>query len=135
MRTYWKDIKGFEGLYQVNILGMVRSCNRTTIHKNGKKARYRGRILKPVFDCGSEYWVVSLHRNGKQKKVLIHRIVGETFIPNPKHLPCINHKDENPANNRLSNLEWCTYKYNDNYGSRNERIMETKRNKCLTNKN
>lgn len=57
----------------------------------------------------------------------IHRLVAQAFIPNPDNLPCVNHKDENPNNNNVDNLEWCTQKYNCNYGTRVDRIMETKK--------
>ena len=53
----------------------------------------------------------------------MHRVVADAFIPNPHNLPEVNHKDENPANNEVNNLEWCTSKYNANYGTRNERMM------------
>lgn len=59
---------------------------------------------------------------GKSKKVFVHRLVAEAFIPNPNNLPIINHKDENPSNNAVSNLEWCTVSYNNNYNKRNEKI-------------
>ena len=57
-------------------------------------------------------------KNGKTKQGLLHRLVAEAFIPNPDNLPCINHKDENPLNNRADNLEWCSYKYNNEYNDR-----------------
>ena len=61
---------------------------------------------------------MSLCKNGKIKAFLVHRLVAEAFIPNPDNLPCINHKDENPKNNQVENLEWCTYKYNNEYNGR-----------------
>ena len=57
--------------------------------------------------------------------MLVHRVVADAFIPNPNNYPCINHKDENPANNKVENLEWCTYKYNNNYGTFAERRRKT----------
>ena len=65
------------------------------------------------------------------RKTLVHRFVAECFLPNPENLPCINHKDENKTNNCVENLEWCTHKYNLNYGTRNERIGETNSKKVL----
>ena len=68
------------------------------------------------------YFLVDLYKNNKRHQRLVHRLVSEAFIKNPDNLPCVNHKDENKANNRLDNLEWCTQKYNMNYGSCPERI-------------
>lgn len=62
------------------------------------------------------YKYVQLHRNGETKVVSVHRLVAEAFLPNPQKLPCVNHKDENKENNCVENLEWCTYKYNNEYG-------------------
>lgn len=107
----WKDIDGYEG-YQVSNLGRVRSF------KNGKV-----RILKPSSDkCG--YLIVNLCKNSSSKSCRVHRLVAQAFIPNPNNLPQVNHKDENPSNNIVSNLEWCDAKYNINYGTRNEKTSK-----------
>lgn len=109
--SIWKDIKGFEGLYQVSNKGKVRS-----FHKG------RMRLLS---DCKGVhgYKVVVLHYgDGNKINKRVHRLVAEAFIPNPKNLPYINHKDENPSNNCVENLEWCTAKYNTHYGTCIERI-------------
>ena len=104
----WKDIESFEG-YQVSNEGRV---------KNSK-----GKILKPQKNsCG--YLRVQLWEDGKQVMKFIHRLVAEAFLPNPQNLPQVNHKDEDKANNRVENLEWCTAKYNSNYGSRTERCSK-----------
>lgn len=83
---------------------------------------------KPIkqFDCGTGYFRVGLSRNGKEKHFLVHRLVAEAFIPNPERLPLVNHKDENKKNNCVSNLEWCTYEYNANYGTAIERRKRTR---------
>ena len=74
---------------------------------------------------------VSLNKNGKTKQHFIHRLVAQAFIPNPNNYPCVNHKDEKPSNNYVSNLEWCSYQYNNNYGTRNEKVAEKLRKiKC-----
>lgn len=104
MEEIWKDITGYEGLYQVSSSGRIKSLNY------GKE-----RILKPYDLKG--YKRIGLFRNGKRKHILIHRLVAGTFIPNPDNLPQINHKDENTSNNRVENLEWCDAKYNNNYGT------------------
>lgn len=118
MQEEWKDIQGYEGLYQVSNLGRVKSCSRIVYTGNGVKHKYqrlREHILK---SSGAKYRQVILCKNGKTKQGLLHRLVAEAFIPNPDNLPCINHKDENPLNNRADNLEWCSYKYNNEYNNR-----------------
>jgi hypothetical protein len=72
------------------------------------------------------YRKVSLRRDGRTYQVSVHRLVATAFLPNVANLPCVNHKDENPSNNRAENLEWCTYKYNVNYGKCQEKIKESK---------
>lgn len=105
-------IKGFEGLYEVSNIGQVRNI-RT------------GRILKQKIGSGSNgYCRVGLHKDGVQKWFSVHRLVALAFIPNPNNLPEVNHKDECKTNNRIDNLEWCTGKYNKNYGTRNQRIAK-----------
>ena len=115
----WKDVKDYEGLYQVSDRGNVFSVER--IGLNGRKIG--GRILKPS-DRGNGYLRVDLYNDGKVKTKQVHRLVTEAFIPNPKKLPHVNHKDENPTNNELSNLEWCDAGYNNNYGTRIERVVQ-----------
>ena len=107
-----KDIKDYEGHYQVSNLSRVKSI------KFGKE-----RILKPVTDRHG-YLLVGLWKNNKQKTYKVHRLVAEAFIPNPNNLPQVNHKDENPLNNNVNNLEWCNSKYNCNFGTRIERISK-----------
>lgn len=107
MTEYWKSIRGYEDYYEVSTLGRVRrkaSCNRL----------YTDGILSPRIRRG--YYAVELCKDGKQKSFSIHRLVAETFIPNTNNLPCVNHIDENKLNNAVNNLEWCSYKYNTNYG-------------------
>ena len=108
----WKDIEGYEGLYQVSNLGNVRSLK----FSGGNKVK----LLKQN-TTKEGYKRVGLCKNGKRKDYRIHRLVAMTFIPNPDNLPIINHKDEDKTNNNVKNLEWCTYEYNNNYGTRNER--------------
>lgn len=85
----------------------------------------KGRIIKPV-RCTNGYYEIHLHVNGKRKIKLLHRTVAETFIENPDQLPEVNHRDEDPSNNNVDNLEWCTSKYNANYGTRNQRMVKEK---------
>ena len=101
----WKPVPDYEGLYEVSNLGRVRSL-------------YNGyRILKQAIGTRG-YKNVCLCRKGTQKLANVHRLVALCFVPNPQNLPCVNHKDENKQNNEVSNLEWCSYYYNNVYGSR-----------------
>ena len=120
----WKDVVGYEGLYKVSDRGNVFSVER----RDPRGRRIGGRLLKPIQSRGG-YLQVQLHKNGKMKGKYIHRLVAEAFIPNPKKLPEVNHKDENPSNNELSNLEWCTRKHNNNHGTRNERSAQARSKK------
>lgn len=125
MDEIWRDIKGYEGLYQVSNFGRVKSFREGT--KFGKQKEY---ILKPWL-INTGYHAVMLYKEDRTKhKYQLHRLVAETFIPNPDNLPCVNHKDENKTNNKVSNLEWCTYSYNNNYGTAKERAHKT-RMKCI----
>ena len=121
MKEIWKPIAGFEGLYEASNTGKIRSLDRTleTPSKYGFYYRtYKGKILAQCFDGKKNYLHVNLCKNGKSSIKLVHRIIAETFIPNPKNLPEINHKDEDKTNNLITNLEWCNHKYNNNYGSK-----------------
>lgn len=111
----WKDIKDYEGLYQVSNMGNVRSMDRTTIGKHGKIMYFKGKNISPT-DNGFGYYIVNLRKNGICKVFLVHRLVAMTFIKNNNPLlNIVNHKDENKTNNNVENLEWCTQKYNANY--------------------
>lgn len=114
MVELWKDIKDYEGLYQVSNWGRVKSL---WFRKE--------KILIAVGDTKG-YLKVCLCKNGKKKTFKVHRLVAEAFIPNPENFPYINHKDEVKTNNRVDNLEWCTSEYNNNYGTRIERDAKTK---------
>ena len=123
MKEIWKDIKDYEDYYQISNLGNVRS--KTHIRKNGKDEKHicvsNGKILNPGKDSNG-YSVVVFSKNGKTKSYRIHRLVAQTFIPNPNNYRCVNHKDENKQNNNLNNLEWCNHIYNNNYGTKKERL-------------
>ena len=111
----WKNIKNYEGLYQVSDDGQVKSL------KNNKSKKEK--ILKPSKTRGG-YLRVVLCKEGKTKAYLVHRLVADAFISNPDNLPQINHKDENKTNNIVSNLEYCTSKYNINFGSRTKKAVK-----------
>ena len=123
----WKDIKGYEGLYQVSNLGRVKSLDRIAYNPNGTvNSHIKEKILAPVLN-NKGYQYVNLHKNGEIKKMLVHRLVAMAFIPNSENKPMINHKDENPLNNCVDNLEWCDSKYNNNYGTKNARMIQNRR--------
>ena len=107
----WKDIKGYEGLYQVSNLGRVKN-------------KRRNRLLKLRLERNG-YLRVSLYKNSKVSCKFVHRLVAQNFIPNPNNLEYVNHKDEDKSNNDASNLEWCTRRYNNSYGTRGKRISKT----------
>lgn len=105
----WKDVVGFEGKYQVSNLGNVRSLNWENTHKI--------KLIAQNIINNSGYLYVTFHAGlPKSKHFLVHRLVAQAFLPNPENLPQVNHKDENKLNNNIENLEWCTRKYNINYG-------------------
>jgi hypothetical protein len=112
----WKDIKGFEGRYQVSNMGRVRSLDRTDIDRLGRIHHTRGMVLKDSLNKGKGYYRVSLsdgHRNYTHYEV--HRLVALHFVPGYKEGLVVNHKNEIKTDNRAENLEWCTYQYNLNY--------------------
>lgn len=115
----WKEIKGYNGFYEISNLG---NCKTHYAKGNGKYIKV-GRVIKPV-KCTNGYLEYQLSYNGIRKCHLIHRLVAEAFIENPKNKPEVNHKDEDIMNNNVDNLEWVTSKENANYGTRNIRVAE-----------
>lgn len=129
LKEIWENIKGFEGVYQVSNLGNIKSLDRIVEKKIGGKKVYqhlKGNILRQKENHQNHYLYVELCKNGIQKTFSVHRLVAKTFLPNQKNLPFINHKDENRHNNNVNNLEWCTAKYNHDYGTRTLREALTK---------
>ena len=125
MTEVWKDIKGYEGLYQVSNMGRVKSLGRMAASKNGSKQYRKERILNPRV-TNSGYLLVSLYNGSDNvKQFYVHRLVCEAFHENPKNKPCVNHLDENKENNVASNLEWCTIAENNNHGTRKARMAKS----------
>ena len=116
----WKDIAGYEGLYQVSSLGRVKSLSR----RDRLNRVIQEKILKPRSDKKG-YLMVNLYKESKRKSYKVHRLVAQAFILNPENKPQVNHKDEDKTNNRVDNLEWATAKENVNYGTRNERVAKS----------
>lgn len=112
-KEIWKPIAGYEGLYEVSNFGNVASLN---YRQTGNRVVLKLNKLK------AGYSLAHLSKGGEEKAFLVHRLVAEAFIPNPNNDKYVNHKDEDKGNNNAYNLEWCSHKYNDNYGTRNERL-------------
>lgn len=111
----WRDIQGFEGVYQVSNLGRVKRVSRVDTYTRSDthkvcERRVADKILKPAVT--QDYYEVNLVRGDSSQYRRVHRIVAEAFIPNPFNLPQINHIDGNKENNEVSNLEWCTSREN-----------------------
>ena len=109
----WKDVVGYEGLYEVSNLGNVR--NKQT-----------GKVLKPILGKRWGYYKLNLFKDGIMKSKTIHRLVAEAWIPQvDKDKDQVNHINEIKTDNRVENLEWCTVNYNNAYGTHNDRVYDT----------
>lgn len=128
MNEIWKDIEGYNGRYKISSFGRVMSMWQSNQYKThiGKP-----KIVKPA-EHRQGYLYVYLTNNGEKTKHYVHRLVAEAFIPNPDNLPQVNHKSEVKTENFVENLEWCDGKYNNNYGSRLEKIANKHKGKPLT---
>lgn len=112
----WKDIDGYDGDYQVSSLGRIRtwkSCRGLPVPR-----------IRICSDDGHGYSQICLSHKNHQKTIHVHILVAKAFLPNPYNLKELNHKDENKKNNCVDNLEWCTRKYNVNYGSRTQKTSK-----------
>ena len=120
LNEIWKPIKGYEGLYEVSNLGRVKSIRFGKEKIMSSKAK------------GNKYLKIMLCKNKTYKRFYIHRLVAQAFLEIPEELRHlegtrylqVNHKDENPQNNIVTNLEWCDAKYNNNYGTARQRMAE-----------
>lgn len=127
----WKDVPNYEGIYKASNFGRIKMVKRTLIDSLGKKTNKKEHILKPR--TGNRYYMIALYKNGKREDLLLHRVIAQTFIPNPENKPFVNHKDENCFNNCSDNLMWCTHKENMNWGTRNKRISKHSKSKRKVN--
>lgn len=105
----WKVIEGFD-LYEISNTGKIRN--------------QKGKILKPV-DNGKGYLKFTLKHDGRNKREYVHRLVAAAFISNPENKPCVNHIDNDPSNNCVENLEWCTHQENMNWMNKQNRAKRT----------
>lgn len=108
MSVIWCDVKGYEGKYKISNSGDIWSCIR-----NKELKTYKNEF---------GYIYIKLSKKGKSKHFRVHRLVALHFVPNPKNKKCVNHLDEDKKNNTSDNLEWCTHKENNNYGSHKEKV-------------
>lgn len=103
----WRDVPGYEGLYQISDFGRVRSIERSVLERGGRVHKVPGRTTNGSRDHYG-YLTFGLCKDGKRRTVKVHRLVAEVFMPNPDGLPQVNHKNGCKADNRVANLEWCT---------------------------
>ena len=109
----WRDIRGYEGLYQISNYGRVRSLDRVIMRKDGKPYPIKGKILQPNFNNSSNHYQVLLCNKGDESWKQVHRLVAEAFIPNPHGYDIVHHIDHNPSNNRVENLVWMSKEEHD----------------------
>ena len=121
MNEIWKDIAGYEGMYQISNFGRIKS------YRKGKRAKSPNEYILTPTISNNGYQQVTLYKSQTDRhKFLVHRLVALTFIPNPDNLEAVNHIDENKLNNHVDNLEWCTLSYNNAYGTAKIRSSITK---------
>ena len=150
MSEEWKPVKGYEGFYEVSNTGQVKSVARTCRSRWGSEKPVAERILKPCIIRGYKN-VILCNGSGVHRHKLVHRLVAESFIPNPDGMPVVEHLDCNPLNNSVDNLKWSTQKENCNnaisrrrnsemktgeknpaYGKRNEEVHNSRKVACFT---
>jgi len=133
VKEIWEDIPNYEGYYQASTLGRIKSLDRYVKGNTIDGCRFiRGTILKQatkITNANYKRKEVSLCKNGKCKSIFVHRLVLKTFISNPLKKRCVNHKDSNPCNNVLSNLEWVTHKENTQHAINNGRYNRKYKNR------
>lgn len=127
MIEIWRDVDGYEGIYEVSDKGRVRTHkDKITFTKKHGIRKWKQRILREKNPTGRDVRV-SLWKDGKEKSFLVHRLVALAFIPKIEGKECVNHIDGNPRNNHVSNLEWCDYKDNNRHAFDNNLIKTSKK--------
>lgn len=121
----WKSIEGFEDLYEVSNLGRIKSLGRTLTNQYDINTKtysntsiIKGKILMGKRGSNGYRQVILVDKFGTRYYKSVHRLVAEAFIENPNNKPCVNHKNGRKLDNRANNLEWCTYKENNNHAQR-----------------
>lgn len=125
----WKDIKNYDGIFQVSNMGRVRSIGRYC--KHGDHVYFRHGKILTLCKRKSGYFKVTLQTDNHRKDLPIHRLVAEAFIPNPNNLNTVNHKDGNKANNTVENLEWLSYSDNTKHAHQTDLNRNHKHVKCV----
>ena len=122
MEEIWKDIVGYEGLYQVSTLGRIKSLSRRVWNSGMNCYRNQYERFLTLIPDKKGYLRVNLSKEGRLKQLLVHRIVIIAFLENPNNLPQVNHINEITSDNRINNLEWCTNLHNCNFGNHNSKV-------------
>lgn len=125
----WRDIEGYEGLYQVSNMGRVKSLSKNIYYKNGRIDKQQEIMMSQLLN--PKYLFVNLRKNKKYKMFYIHRLVARAFIPNPDDKPQVNHINEIKTDNRVENLEWVTAEENNNHGTHNKNVAKSLSKKVL----
>lgn len=126
----WKEVTGYEGMYEVSDLGNVRSVDRFVVHTKSTGFRIQKGAIKKQGKNSDGYSTVVLFLKNKNKSYLVHRLIGIAFIPNPENKDTINHKDGNKSNNNLNNLEWNSHSENTKHAWRNGLISKKTGDTC-----
>ena len=130
----WRDIPETNNEYQVSNFGQVRSKDHTTVHKDGKVTNHKSRILKQQINHKG-YKQIRINSTAGKRSFVVHRLVAQVFIENPKNYPEVNHIDEDKTNNHFTNLEWCTTAYNVEYSQAKEIVAISPDNEVFLVKN
>lgn len=130
MTEIFKDIKGYEGLYQISNLGRVKSLDRMVKSKGNNMRLLKGRILEKMLNIGG-YYFVRLSKNGKVRNIKIARLIAQAFIPNPESKSEVNHINGIKTDDRMKNLEWCTASENQKHAYKmGLKSQEGEKNSC-----
>ena len=125
MEEIWKPVSGFDGYYEVSNLGNVKSIDRYIIDSRGRRRFFKGQVLKTRHSHNG-YVLCNLKKDGNNYNVRVNRLVAKAFVENPENYDEVNHIDFNKDNNKATNLEWCSNKYNINYTYKNDKSKSQK---------